>query len=194
MVPDSHRNASEDRIATSAYAAPPPTPDPSPPLRGRRGEVRGPPRQQPKSSVVQRSAEQDPLPPSVTITVAAYGSRIGVRDARLSGTTSPSIRISNSRHTSAFSRREAPEACVSLSLQREGAGNAGCTLHPRSRVQSRQENRTRAYRAAEAIRHSLRNGFTTYIALTPGYRAFLPPSPRGNRHSGPVGLSHLRET
>ena len=27
--------------------------------------------------------------------------------------------------------------------------------------------RTRAYRAAEAIRHSLRNGFTAYIALSP---------------------------
>jgi hypothetical protein len=40
-----------------------------------------------------------------------------------------------------------------------------------------QEVRTRAYRAAEAIRHSLRNGFTAYLALTPGYRAFLPPSP-----------------
>src|SRR6266545_8371714 len=27
--------------------------------------------------------------------------------------------------------------------------------------------RTRAYRAAEAIRHSLRNGFTAYFALSP---------------------------
>jgi hypothetical protein len=27
--------------------------------------------------------------------------------------------------------------------------------------------RTRAYRAAEAIRHSLRNGFTAYAALSP---------------------------
>jgi hypothetical protein len=27
--------------------------------------------------------------------------------------------------------------------------------------------RTRAYRAAEAIRHSLRNGFTAYIVLSP---------------------------
>ena len=27
--------------------------------------------------------------------------------------------------------------------------------------------RTRAYRAAEAIRHSLRNGFTAYNALSP---------------------------
>ena len=58
----------------------------------------------------------------------------------------------------------------------------------------RKRKRTRAYRAAEAIRHSLRNGFTAYIALTPGYRAFLPPSPPGNWHSGPVGLSHLRKT
>src|SRR5665647_3819072 len=43
--------------------------------------------------------------------------------------------ISNSRYTSAFPRREAPEVCVSLSLKQEGAGNAGCALHPRSRVQ-----------------------------------------------------------
>ena len=57
-----------------------------------------------------------------------------------------------------------------------------------------KENRTRAYRAAEAIRHSLRNGFTAYIALFPEYRAFLPPSPYGNRHSGPVGLARLRKT
>ena len=30
-----------------------------------------------------------------------------------------------------------------------------------------KEVRTRAYRAAEAIRHSLRNGFTAYFALSP---------------------------
>ena len=46
--------------------------------------------------------------------------------------------------------------------------------------------------SAENIRHSLRNGFTAYIALTPGYRAFLTPSPPGNRQLGPVGLSRLR--
>jgi hypothetical protein len=40
-----------------------------------------------------------------------------------------------------------------------------------------QRNCTRAYRAAENIRHSLRNGFTAYVALTPGYRAFMTPSP-----------------
>jgi hypothetical protein len=35
--------------------------------------------------------------------------------------------------------------------------------------------RTRAYRAAEAIRHSLRNGFTAYAAF-PGDEFVLPPS------------------
>ena len=49
---------------------------------------------------------------------------------------------------------------------KEGAGNAGCALHPRSRVQCAQGVRTRAYRAAESIRHSLRNGFTAYNVLS----------------------------
>ncbi len=49
----------------------------------------------------------------------------------------------------------------------EGAGNAGCALHPRSRAQWRCWLRARAYRAAENIRHSLRNGFTAYNALSP---------------------------
>ena len=35
---------------------------------------------------------------------------------------------------------------------------------------------------------SLRNGFTAYCALTPGYRAFLPPSPCGIWHVSPVGF------
>src|SRR6188768_1605634 len=41
----------------------------------------------------------------------------------------------SSRYTSAFSRHDLPEVCLSLSLTNEGAGNAGCALHPRSRVQ-----------------------------------------------------------
>ncbi|MDO8400570.1 MAG: hypothetical protein Q7T45_22385, partial [Bradyrhizobium sp.] len=47
------------------------------------------------------------------------------------------ILISNSRYTAAFSRHDLPEVCLSLSLKKEGAGNAGCALHPRSRVRSR---------------------------------------------------------
>jgi hypothetical protein len=37
---------------------------------------------------------------------------------------------------SAFSRLDPPEVCISFrALKSEGAGNAGCALHPRSRVQ-----------------------------------------------------------
>ena len=32
------------------------------------------------------------------------------------------------------------------------------------------------------------------ISRSPEYRALLPPSPPGNRHLGPVGLSRLRKT
>src|SRR6202790_1278748 len=43
--------------------------------------------------------------------------------------------------------------------------------------------------SAEAIRHSLRNGFTAYAVLSPENRALLSPSPHGSWHVGPVGLS-----
>src|SRR3954453_22528202 len=49
-----------------------------------------------------------------------------------------------------FSRHEMPELCQEfLALSKtEGAGKAGCALHPRSRVQCAQEVRTRAYRSS----------------------------------------------
>src|ERR1700730_567720 len=43
------------------------------------------------------------------------------------------------RHRPTFSRHDLPEVCKTFSLE-EGAGNAGCTLHPRSRVQIAQRN------------------------------------------------------
>src|SRR6478752_7428330 len=50
----------------------------------------------------------------------------------------------------------------------EGAGNAGCTLHPRSRVQGcTKESAHEHTGSAEAVRHSLRNGFTAYALLSP---------------------------
>ena len=55
---------------------------------------------------------------------------------------------------------------MTLSLEsKEGAGNAGCALHPRSRVQDAQRNAHTG--SAEAIRHSLRNGLTAYAVLSP---------------------------
>ena len=52
-----------------------------------------------------------------------------------------------------------------LTLQSEGAGKAGCALHPRSRVQMCNKKRTRAYRFSGGIRLSLRNGLRLIRAL-----------------------------
>jgi hypothetical protein len=71
------------------------------------------------------------------------------------------------KHSFAFSPRIRASFAGNIPpSESEGAGNAGCTLHPRSRVQTGLEMRTRAYRSAEAIRHSLRNGVTVYFALS----------------------------
>src|SRR3978361_461138 len=81
--------------------------------------------------------------------------------------------ISTTRYTSAFSRRISPEVFLSLSPKR---GSRECRMRAASAVScamGRTRKRTRAYRAAENIRHSLRNGFTAYGALTPEYLALL---------------------
>ena len=70
--------------------------------------------------------------------------------------------------TFAFSRRMCPRfARKSSPSKTEGAGNAGCTLHPRSRVQSAQRNAHEHTGTDGAFRHSLRNGFTAYFVLSP---------------------------
>src|SRR5882672_8076872 len=49
----------------------------------------------------------------------------------------------------------------SPSRKQEGAGKAGCALHPRSRVPFAQSKNAHEHTGeAEAIRPSLRNGFT----------------------------------
>src|SRR6187399_3692935 len=56
----------------------------------------------------------------------------------------------------------------------QGMPDARCTRDLVCNVH--KEVRTRAYRAAENIRHSLRNGFTAYNALSPVSHVLLPPS------------------
>ena len=58
----------------------------------------------------------------------------------------------------------------------EGAGNAGCSLHPQPRTQSKKAHECSHHRYAETIRHSPRNGFNGFLRDLPGDRAFLPPS------------------
>src|ERR1700754_2222126 len=61
--------------------------------------------------------------------------------------------------------------------QKEGAGNAGCALHPRSRVQKATNKSAHEHTgSAEAIRHSLRNGFTAYAVISPTSEFVLSPS------------------
>jgi hypothetical protein len=80
----------------------------------------------------------------------------------------PPSRAMTTECMSAFSRRIAPEVCMNLVPQREeGAGNAGCLLHPRSRVQKCERNAHEHTGTAGALRHSLRSGLTAYTALSP---------------------------
>jgi hypothetical protein len=100
----------------------------------------------------------------------------GILDRPPSRAMTAGVQFSNSKKHPAA--RIAPgvlhEPCPS---RNEGAGNTGCTLHPRSRVQTAQKNAHEHTGSAEAIRHSLRNGFNAYFVLSPVSRAFLPPSP-----------------
>jgi hypothetical protein len=81
---------------------------------------------------------------------------------------------------------------VSWSLKQEGAGNAGCALHPRSRVQKcTSKNAHEHTGSAEALRHSLRNGFTAYAVISPATNSFLSPSSADMACPSPVGLTRL---
>ncbi len=71
-------------------------------------------------------------------------------------------------HTFAFSRRGwRRRFCRKRRPKTEGAGNARCTPHPRSRTQNGEWVRARAYGLSGGIRHPLRNGFTAYAVLSP---------------------------
>jgi hypothetical protein len=53
-------------------------------------------------------------------------------------------------------------------LEVEGAGNAGCALHPRSRVPNCATKGAHEHTGQRRqLRHPLRNGFTAYIVLSP---------------------------
>src|ERR1700716_2392523 len=64
-----------------------------------------------------------------------------------------------------------------LTLRSEGAGNTGCKLHPRYRVQKCTKKRTRAYRFSGGNPAFPAQWFYGLFRALPGDRAFLPPSP-----------------
>jgi hypothetical protein len=86
---------------------------------------------------------------------------------------------SNFRYESAIPRRDAPEVLHENCPSRK-RGRREHRVHAAPAVSCAKMHKTNAHEhtgSAEAIRHSLRNGFTAYIALSPVNRAFLPPSP-----------------
>jgi hypothetical protein len=109
---------------------------------------------------------------------------------RLWNTGSPAFAGDDEGNSSAFSRREAPEVCVSLSLENRGSRECRMRAAPAvSRAKWVEKTHTSIQVQRRAIRHSLRNGFAAYFALSPENRALLSPSPHGIWHIGPVGLS-----
>src|SRR3981189_3601883 len=69
-----------------------------------------------------------------------------------------------------------PRRCLALP-PKEGVGNAGCPLHPRSRVHFVLVERTRVTTSTpESPGIPARNGFNGLCRALPGDRALLPPS------------------
>jgi hypothetical protein len=78
------------------------------------------------------------------------------------------------RNDVAISRREAPEVCQerpALPIT-EGAGKAGCPLHPQPRVRNKKAHEHSHYRFTGVTRPSLRNGFNGLYRALPGDRLF----------------------
>jgi len=81
------------------------------------------------------------------------------------------------RHTLAFPRRDSRARVMHLpALEEEGAGNAGClSQHPRPHVQKKKHMSFWSPQVLPSHRHSPRDGFTAYSALSLVNRALLPP-------------------
>ena len=121
--------------------------------------------------------------------------RRGVWVPAFAGTTG-GWKQSRYKYDSAFSRRNASEVCLNLTPPKtEGAGNAGCMLHPRSRVQLCAKNTHTSIQ--EQPEHS---GIPCAMALrliscSPRRTALLPPSfprsvPLGNLTPAPRRQDH----
>ncbi len=81
------------------------------------------------------------------------------------------VQISDSifKQPSAFSRRDAPEFCTNIGpRKKEGAGKAGCPMHPQSRVEKIKPHERSHHRFTGLTRPSLRNGFNGFLRALPG--------------------------
>src|SRR4029450_13272979 len=114
---------------------------------------------------------------SRNIDIRGYGSRIAFAALTRPGRRGCCIRVcrfnwsnNNFKYDSAISRRDSPEVCKSYfaSLRIEGAGNAGRSMRPQPRMQNKTKHTSIVTTVTpEITRHSPRNGFTAYFALSP---------------------------
>ena len=91
---------------------------------------------------------------------------------------------------SAFSRHDLPEVCISLSL--ENRGSRECRMRAAPAVSCAKLCEKNAHTSIQGSgEHPTFPAQWLYglYRAHPGDRAFLPPSPRGNWHVSPVGLS-----
>src|SRR6266581_6701292 len=66
------------------------------------------------------------------------------------------------------------------SLKTEGAGNAGCPMHPQPRVRNKTKHTSVVTTGPpDSVRHSPRNGFNGFLRALLGDHAVLPPSSCG---------------
>jgi hypothetical protein len=93
---------------------------------------------------------------------------MGIRTNIGYGKPIPSAENWTTRYAPAISRRDAPELCKSLlPLITEGAGNAGCPLHPQPRVQSVESTRVSHHRFTGTPGISCAVVLTAYFVLSP---------------------------
>ena len=87
---------------------------------------------------------------------------------------------------SAFPRRDASGVCVTFHppKHQEGAGKAGCALHPRSRVQNLHKKTHTSIQVQRRHPAFPAQWVTAYFVLSPVSRALLPPSPLRNLFPG----------
>ena len=83
----------------------------------------------------------------------------------------------------------ASEACRCPPSKSEGAGNAGCTLHPRSRVHDVVRCAHEHTGTVGTRRHSLRNGLTAYAVLSLETNSSCLHRCRIDGFANPVGLA-----
>jgi hypothetical protein len=99
---------------------------------------------------------------SIPETVRDYARHHGVLDAPLEAG------MTIEERGSAIPRRDAPEVCMKFALRKtEGAGNAGCPLHPQPRVQSVESTRVSHHRFTGTPGISCAMVLTAYFVLSP---------------------------